>query len=250
MIVGFVSSLLVFGRAVPLLRRLPATGFRRITSLTLATVGVSVLLGGCANREPRSAGHTPVASAPVRLWPNSPPAPWLKPDEYGRGDLSRSPRLPRVPSGDIRKLDVLSVVEAQIAEDNRVKHPSYDEDGAKRISRCAAEPGQCPVRAPEYRDLTGDGKDELIVGIDNDYDHSLTVWVYRLENGVVTRVLNTAGRVLSLEVANGRLIMREPSSSQYEMRTVFAWNSHRRTIEVQAVEYDPKPSAAAREPGQ
>ncbi|MEU7638278.1 hypothetical protein AB0C11_19610 [Streptomyces sp. NPDC039016] len=153
-----------------------------------------------------------------------------------------------MPSGDIRKLDVLSVVEAQIAEDNRVKQPSYDEDGAKKISRCAAEPGRCPVRAPEYQDLTGDGKDELIIGIENAYDHSLTVWVYQLQGGVPTRILDTAGRVLSLEVANGHLIMREPSSPGYEMRTVFAWNSHRKTMEIQAVEYDQKSSAAAREP--
>ncbi|WP_189545270.1 hypothetical protein [Streptomyces gelaticus] len=217
----------------------------------LAVTGASALLGGCVEAgEPQSAGHASVAPAPVRLWPEKPPAPRPAPDWYGPEEPTPLPGLPEVPSGDIRQLDADSVVAAQIAADARRQRPAFDENMQKRISRCSAEPDQCPVRTPEYKDLTGDGKDELIIGIE-ERQHALVLWVYRIRNGAVTQILNTVGRVLSVEVADGDLVMRESSDSAgYEARTVFSWDSAHQIMMSKEMEYDRKTLAPSPEPGQ
>ncbi|UYB38518.1 hypothetical protein SLV14_000886 [Streptomyces sp. Je 1-4] len=45
------------------------------------------------------------------------------------------------------------------------------------------------MRKPQYQDLTGDGKAELIVGIEAP-DASLALWVFKLHPGVVTRIMD------------------------------------------------------------
>lgn len=86
-----------------------------MTSFVLAATGIMALLGGCTGiGEPLSAGHASAASAPVRLWPDRKPAPL---EEPGRGENlpATVPGVPKVPSGDIRKASLLTVVKAQVA---------------------------------------------------------------------------------------------------------------------------------------
>ncbi|MEU5011690.1 hypothetical protein AB0G35_15595 [Streptomyces sp. NPDC021749] len=186
-----------------------------------------------------------MASAPARLWPDRAPAPQPPPDKTGLDGPSPLPGLPRVPSGNIRRLDALDVVKAQIAEDARHNAPAFDRATEREINRCGGEPQRCPVRAPEYQDLTHDGRDELIVGIEGN-EHTLAVWAYTLRGGVVNRILDTAGTPLSVEVSDGDVIMREPTGSPgYEMRTVHAWDERRQTMEIRTMEFDQKVSSRA-----
>ncbi|MFG3114319.1 hypothetical protein ACGF4C_07985 [Streptomyces sp. NPDC048197] len=213
-----------------------------MTTMTLVAAGCTGATG-----EPRSAGAAPVASAPARLWPDRAPAPQPPPDKTGQDGPSPLPGLPRVPSGNIRRLDPLDVVRAQIADDARHDAPAFDKATERRIQQCGDKPQHCPVRAPEYQDLTHDGKDELIVGIEG-AEHTLAVWAYMLRGGVVNRILDTAGTPLSVEVSDGDVIMREPTGSPgYEMRTVHAWDERRQTMEIRTMEFDQKVSSLAPE---
>ncbi|MFE0189683.1 hypothetical protein [Streptomyces sp. NPDC058989] len=223
-----------------LLRSLPFPRRVRPAWFALSAAGAATLLvAGCTGTgQPKSAGQTPIASAPARLWPDRPPAPPPPPDKSGQDGPSPLPGLPRVPSGNIRTLGAIDVVKAQIAEDARQQTPAFDKATERRIARCAAEPKRCPVRAPEYQDLTHDGKDELIVGIEGS-EHTVAIWAYMIRGGVVNRILDTAGTPLSVEVSDGDLIMREPtSSSGYEMRTVHTWDDKQQTMEIRAMEFD------------
>ncbi|MEV0371873.1 hypothetical protein AB0I10_18915 [Streptomyces sp. NPDC050636] len=213
------------------------------------TVSTAALLGGCAGTGvPKSAGHTRVASAPAQLWPDRPPAPPPSPDSGGEAGPMPLPALPRVPSGDIRKLSALSVVQAQIAADARRDAPAFDERTENKIAQCAAEPESCPVRAAEYHDLTGDGKNELIVGVEGE-EHLLAVWAYMLRDGVVNRILDTGGTPTAVEVANSELIMREPTDLPgYEIRTVHSWDAKHQIMEVRATEFDWRTASSASPP--
>ncbi|WP_245689327.1 hypothetical protein [Streptomyces chattanoogensis] len=224
---------------MPLLRSLPVPGPARATALAVATVSTAALLGGCTGTgAPKSAGHTPVASAPAQLWPKRPPAPPPTPDTESYTGPTPVPGLPEVSSGDIRKVSALSVVNAQDAADARASAPAFEDATLKKIARCTDAPKSCPVRAPEYHDLTGDGKDELIIGIESG-NHILTVWAYMLKNGVVNRILDTAGTATAVEVAEGDLIMREPADKPgYETRTVHAWDAKNQIMVIRETEYD------------
>ncbi|MFF4952801.1 hypothetical protein ACWC2K_24410 [Streptomyces chattanoogensis] len=235
---------------MPLLRPLPASCRARATALAVATVGTAALLGGCTGTgAPKSAGHARVASAPAQLWPGRPPAPPPTPDTETYTGPTPVPGLPEVPSGDIRKVSALSVVLAQNAADARASVPAFEDVTLNKIARCTDAPKSCPVRAPEYHDLTGDGKDELIIGIEGG-EHILSVWAYMLKDGVVNRILDTAGTATAVEVSQGDLIMREPADKPgYETRTVHAWDAKNQIMVIRETEYDRRaPSSASPEP--
>ncbi|MER0481935.1 hypothetical protein ABR737_26990 [Streptomyces sp. Edi2] len=105
-------------------------------------------------------------------------------------------------------------------------------DFKKKIYGCDTDRKQCPVRAPQYQDLTGDGKDELIVGIEDrtgDGPDSLALWVFTIKDGVMTQILDSGGVPESVEVAGHDLILREPAGD--DRRLVFSWNEQRQAID-------------------
>ncbi|PBC86977.1 MULTISPECIES: hypothetical protein [unclassified Streptomyces] len=215
-----------------------------MASSALAATGMAVLLSGCTQSgEPLSAGRTSAASAPVRLWPERKPAPQ---PERGTGENlpAAVPGVPPVPSGDIRKANLFTVVKAQTAAGSALGGgPQFDSATTRKINACAAEPERCPVRKPQYRDLTGDGKDELIVGIESP-DRSLALWVFTLDHGQVTRIMDAGATPLSVEIANGDLILREPTGTPgYDTRTVYAWDARTRTMALRSMEFDQAHSA-------
>ncbi|MFF8785134.1 hypothetical protein [Streptomyces sp. NPDC015125] len=215
-----------------------------MTSSALAATGLVVLLSSCTQSgEPLSAGHTSAASAPVRLWPERKPAPQ---PERGRGENlpAAVPGVPPVPSGDIRKANLFTVVTAQTAAGSALGGgPQFDSATTKKINDCATKPAPCPVRKPQYRDLTGDGKAELIVGIEAP-DRSLALWVFTLDHGRVTRIMDAGTTPLSVEIANGDLILREPTGTPgYDTRTVYAWDPRTQTMALRSMEFDQAHSA-------
>ncbi|MFF5449978.1 hypothetical protein ACFY40_01870 [Streptomyces sp. NPDC012950] len=172
-----------------------------------------------------SAGPTSPAVGPVRLWPGLPPA-TNPPIDYGESDIQRVPGI-RVTGDGVRSVDAVEVVRAEVRAhpDARSGADGLYEETARAVEACVREPGACPVMRPYYRDLTGDGRDELIVGIRMP-EQQVAVRVYRAERGGLTRIMSTVDQVISVELAGRDLIMRVGSAGipGYEYRTAWSWD--------------------------
>ncbi|MES9554621.1 hypothetical protein ABZ776_17200 [Streptomyces sp. NPDC007076] len=207
---------------------------RRVRCRAAAALGAvvgAVLLTGCGNGGGlRSAGPTPVAVGPARLWPELPPAS-AAPYDYGEGETARIPGI-KVPDGDVHRLDPVAVVRAGLrARPNRSSGTAdLPADTVRKINACRTAPAACPVLRPYFRDLTGDGRDDLVLGI-RLADHQLSVRVYMPEAGGLTRILSTSDAVISVELAGRDLIMRVPSAiTGYEYRTAWSWDARQRAM--------------------
>ncbi|MFG3242184.1 hypothetical protein [Streptomyces sp. NPDC048157] len=207
---------------------------RRVRCRAAAALGAvvgAVLLTGCGNGGGlRSAGPTPVAIGPARLWPELPPAS-AAPYDYGEGETARIPGI-KVPDGDVHRLDPVAVVRAGLrARPNRSSGTAdLPADTVRKINACRTAPAACPVLRPYFRDLTGDGRDDLVLGI-RLADHQLSVRVYMPEAGGLTRILSTSDAVISVELAGRDLIMRVPSAiTGYEYRTAWSWDARQRAM--------------------
>ncbi|MFE9929138.1 hypothetical protein [Streptomyces sp. NPDC005533] len=220
----------------PRLRALPAA----------ALLPLLPLLAGCGEAGGLvAAGATPAASGPVHLWPDRtgatvPPAdPGGAPPEYVKG-------IPPVHDQDVHGVDPVALVQAELRA-----HPNADAgaDGmppgtADAIRACAgegdageggdggdAEPEACPVLTPYYRDLTGNGKDELIVGIELP-DQMMSVRVYTADpDGRLDRIMATTQSVISVELAGRDVVLRGPSGNRgYELITAWSWDEKQLTM--------------------
>ncbi|MEE1741470.1 hypothetical protein [Streptomyces sp. BE147] len=189
------------------------------------------LLTGCGSAGGLvSAGRTPSAVEPSRLWPDLPAAS-AAPYDYGEGETARIPGI-RVPGGDVRALDPVAVVRAGLkARPDR--DSGTDELPAKTVAQladCSGKPAACPVLAPYFRDLTGDGRDELVLGITLP-DRQLAVRVYMPDGGGLTRIMSTSDAVISVQIAGRDLIMRAPSAIiGYEYRTAWTWDEQQHAM--------------------
>ncbi|MFD8542474.1 hypothetical protein [Streptomyces sp. NPDC059649] len=234
---------------MPLVRGLRAPrAVVRAVALASVAAGTAALLGGCAQAgAPKSAGHAAPVTGPAELWPGSKPAPAASPATGGEEAPQPLTALPRVPSGDIRKVSAGSVLLAQIDADKRRDQPVFEKGEERKIRACAGKPGSrsCPVRAPEYHDLTGDGKDELIVGVQSG-SNLLIIYAYTLKNGVVTSILGSTSSPQSVEVADHKLVIHEPGDAPgYESRTVYVWDARHQVMTIQDVGYGRRAPASA-----
>ncbi|CAM5642534.1 lipoprotein [Streptomyces avidinii] len=100
-----------------------------------------------------------------------------------------------------------------------------------RDARADEDPEACPVQKPYYRDLTGNGKDELIVGIEFP-DKMMSVRVYTADpDGRLNRIMATTETIISVELAGGDVILRVPSGNHgYELITAWSWDEKQRTM--------------------
>ncbi|MCF3184254.1 hypothetical protein IPZ70_30545 [Streptomyces polychromogenes] len=234
----------------------PARVRRRAGVALLGPAAVLPLLAGCGNTGGlASAGPTPTAIGPVHLWPERkgavvPPAdPGGAPPEYVQG-------LPPVTGQDVHSVDPVALVQAELRA-----HPNTDvgPDGmppetAAAIRACGREgqaPGACPVLAPYYRDLTGNGKDEVVVGVEFP-DRMMSVRVYTAdEDGRLNRIMATTQTVISVELAGQDVILRVPSGNPgYELITAWSWDAKQRTMlpareEIVRVPAVPVPAVSA-----
>lgn len=194
------------------------------------------LLAGCGDTGGLvGAGATATASGPVHLWPDRvgatvPPAdPAGAPPEYVKG-------IPPVHDQDVHAVDPVALVQAElwVHPRTRVGADGIPAETAAAINACkqeGAEPASCPVLAPYYRDLTGDGKDELIVGIEYP-DKMMSVRVYTADgDGRLNRIMATTQTVVSVELAGRDVVLRVPSGNRgYELITAWSWEEKQRTM--------------------
>ncbi|MER5888555.1 hypothetical protein ABT160_32425 [Streptomyces sp. NPDC001941] len=224
----------------------------RTTPLVAAgTLLLAGLLGGCGDAgDLRSAGPTPTAVGPVRLWPDLPPV-TTPPNDYGESDTERVPGV-EVPGDDVHKVDAVKVVQAEASA-----HPdSYSgadglyEETVRQLDACGSAPAKCPVLKPYYRDLTGDGKDDLVVGIKMPGQQT-AVRVYMPEKGGLTRIMSTSDQIVSVELAGRDLVTRAVSAGipGYEYRTAWSWDDQQRVMLPQRDEIIRVKPRASQEPG-
>ncbi|MFJ9941548.1 hypothetical protein [Streptomyces erythrochromogenes] len=219
----------VFGGSTRRRSRAPALA-------VLSALVVLPLLAGCGDTGGLvGAGATATASGPVHLWPDRlgatvPPAdPAGAPPEYVKG-------IPPVRDQDVHAVDLVSLVQAELRAHPKtgVGADGMPAETAAAIKACkdgAAEPESCPVLAPYYRDLTGNGKDELIVGIEFP-DRMMSVRVYTADrDGRLNRIMATTQTVVSVELAGRDLVLRVPSGNRgYELVTAWSWEEKQGTM--------------------
>ncbi|MFF8844598.1 hypothetical protein ACF08N_18095 [Streptomyces sp. NPDC015127] len=204
----------------------------RLMSAALLAVAAATVVTGCDDEGGlESAGATPTAIGPVRLWPELPPV-TAPPFDFGETDTARVPGI-RVPGDDVRALNPVTVVAAEAAAqpDTFSGPDGPSRETVDRIGRCAREPGTCPVLTPHYRDLTGDGREELIIGIRMP-EQQTAVRCYMPAKGGLTRIMATSDQLVSVELAGRDVIMRSVSAGipGYEYRTAWSWDGRQRAM--------------------
>ncbi|WP_371258575.1 hypothetical protein [Streptomyces sp. CC53] len=235
-------------------RRRPSAYAARLLPLAAVPFLLLPLAAGCGDAGGlKSAGATPTAVGPVRLWPDLPPV-TAPPHDYGENDTETVPGI-EVPGGDVHRVDPVKVLRAEF-DANPDTYTGADgmyEETVERIRACSAAPGDCPVLKPYYRDLTGDGKDELIVGVRLP-EQLVAVRCYMPgPDGELTRVMSTVDQIVSVELAGRDLILRSVSAGipGYEYRTVWSWDGQQGTMlpaRDEIVRVKPSPPAQAPRP--
>ncbi|MFH8748859.1 hypothetical protein ACH4GK_11875 [Streptomyces rimosus] len=201
-------------------------------SLTLALVCASALLSGCAvTGDPKSAGRTPAASAPEQVWAaRKSPEPLGPPNSAGKPTPLRT--LPRVPSGDIHQVAPLTIARAAAGP------MDSSDDTAKKIKECRSI-GQrpCAVQTPRYRDLNGDGKDDLLLAIETG-NAWVSLWAFTVKDGVITQILGVSDSARSVELSGRDVIAWDPvEAGGYDMRRVFSWDERLQAMNERVTEY-------------
>jgi hypothetical protein len=179
------------------------------------------------------AGATPTATSPAKLWPNLSPAASPAYD-FDEADTEIVKGV-TVPGDDIRKVDPIAVVRAEIAA-----NPG-DYDGSKapyrgtaeRIGDCekGGDRSACPVLKPYYRDLTGDGRDDLTLGFRLLPTKMTAVRVYTVEKHRLVQVMANDDAVSGVELAGHSVIIRSPSElAGYEYRVQWTWDADQKAM--------------------
>ncbi|MFI7503613.1 hypothetical protein ACIBVL_35100 [Streptomyces sp. NPDC049687] len=212
-------------------RRLPRLG-RTARALALATLSASVIAGCGDAGELQSAGATPTAVSPDRLWPHLTPA--SSPAfEIGEVDTKVIKGV-AVPHGDIRDVDPVAVVRAEIAAaPGDYGAGAYDET-ARLMADCGRSGTQgrkCPVLKAYYRDLTGDGRDEMTLGFRQLPGKLTAVRVYTVRDRRLVQVMAYEDAVSGVELAGRSVIIRSPSEvAGYEYRLQWTWDQQQHAM--------------------
>ncbi|MGW2934302.1 hypothetical protein ACWDA7_21160 [Streptomyces sp. NPDC001156] len=205
---------------------------RRVRTALCLAAG-ALLLAGCGDSGAlRGAGPTATAVGPERLWPRLPPAsaPAL---DYGVAQ-TQTVKGVTVPGDDVHRVDPLAVVRAEVAahpEAYAGPHAVYATT-RERLQECGTKDGQgrCPLLRAYYRDLTGDGRDDMVLGI-RFPGEQLAVRVDTVENHRLVQVMGTSDSVISVELAGRDVIIRSPSTLPgYAFRTVWSWDPAQRAM--------------------
>ncbi|GAA1385469.1 lipoprotein [Kitasatospora putterlickiae] len=223
----------------------------RPIALLLAAVPLALAVGCAASGELRDHGAaTPVTPSPasIPLWPGQATAP---PPDFA-ADRAPEPTPQPVPDLTVAGQDVTSVDVRTLL----TKDPGVSQEERRALEPCAG----CEIRDPEYRDLTGDGRPELLVVVglsDVDVLHVYTPSGDRLLPVLRVQQLKRFGA----ETIGTDLWLYEPTTSQSRTSRLYRWDGVRLVLADQKVqgirptpEPEPTPSAerpigATRSPG-
>jgi hypothetical protein len=210
---------------------------RRSAHTALTTAVVALLLATAAacgdTGALRGAGATPTATSPAKLWPNVSPAssPAYNFDEAD----TETVKGVTVPGDDIHKVDPIAVVRAEIAANpgNYSGGKAPYRGTAERIADCGkgGDRSRCPVLKPYYRDLTGDGHDDLTLGFRLLPTKMTAVRVYTVEKHRLVQVMANDDAVSGVELAGHSVIIRSPSElAGYEYRVQWTWDAQQKAM--------------------
>ncbi|MER8105527.1 hypothetical protein [Kitasatospora sp. NPDC094016] len=145
--------------ASPPRRRPVAVPVAAFAALAVLVTLAALALGRATPGGLQDHGSTQPVAPPLvaqPLWPGLAASPPPRPPATGAGAATQAAPQPvpdvTVPGHDIRTVDVRTV----LAKDSTV-----GPEERRALDSCPA----CDVRSPEFRDLTGDGRDELVVAV-------------------------------------------------------------------------------------
>lgn len=208
----------------------------RVTRAALTVLALAALTSGCGDAgELRGAGPTAVAVSPARLWPELPPASspaW----DYGEAETETVKGV-TAPGDDIHQVDPVAVVRAEIA----AHADTYTADGspysgtADRMAACGRTGAEaatgCPVLKAYYRDLTGDGRDDMALGFRLLPGNGTAVRVYTFQRHRLVQIMANDDAVTAVELAGRAVIIRSPSQIPgYEYRTQWTWDADQKAM--------------------
>ncbi|MFF5371537.1 hypothetical protein [Streptomyces sp. NPDC013187] len=208
----------------------PGQAARRLAVVALL-LAAAVGCGDAGGLE--GAGSTPTAEGPARLWPELTPA---SSPAFEIGEVNTEVvKGVKVPGDDIRRVNPVGIVRAEIA----ANPGDYDggkapyRDTKRAMADCAKGPGhgKCPVLRPYYRDLTGDGRDDLTLGFPLLPGKTTAVRVYTVERHRLVQVMAWEDALSGVELAGRSLVIRSPSEvAGYEYRLQWTWDRDQRAM--------------------
>ncbi|MFI5872670.1 hypothetical protein ACIBAH_09545 [Streptomyces sp. NPDC051445] len=209
---------------------------------------------GCGDAgELQGAGATPTAISPDKLWPDLAPASSPAFD-IGEVDTEVVKGI-EVPGGDIREVDPVAVVRAEIAANPGDYGQGTYRETARRMADCGkrgAAGSRCPVLRAYYRDLTGDGHPDLTLGFRQLPGKLTAVRVYTVRKDRLVQVMAYEDAVSGVELAGRSVIIRAPSEvAGYEYRLQWTWDqqqgamllTHDEMLRTGDRKHSPRPSA-------
>ncbi|TYC76656.1 hypothetical protein [Streptomyces sp. CB01881] len=211
--------------AAALTARLRA-GVPSLAGAAVAIAGLAALLAGCATPgELRDNGVTARVTPPTvpqPLWSDLAAAP--PPTSSGRATEPPPQPVPDVtaPGQDITALDLRTLL---------AKDPGVTADERRALDGC---PG-CELRSPEFRDLTGDGRPELVTAVGT--ATGVVLHVYTLTGDHVLPVLRVQVlKGFSAKTVGSDLWLDEPTSVSAQTRSHYGWDGVRLSLLEQKLE--------------
>ncbi|MFE2181001.1 hypothetical protein [Streptomyces sp. NPDC059455] len=201
-------------------RRRPHPRLPRGLLPAVVTACAAVTAAGCATQAGvRDDGSAPSLSAPasaVPLWPQYTPS--ALPTPRQKSDFARY--LPvdkvKVPSGGLAALSAKNLL---------LHDPNVPAVVQKEVSLCP-DGSHCPLRDTVHRDLTGDGRDELVVAADLPAFERTLLQVYTASGRTVRPVLIHWGPPGLTGETFGRDLLISAIGGDGRVTTRFRWNGN------------------------
>ncbi|GCB45953.1 hypothetical protein SNL152K_3249 [Streptomyces sp. NL15-2K] len=180
----------------------------------------------------RGAGPTPTAMSPDKLWPGLPP---VSSPAFVVGEVNTEViKGIAVPGDNIRKVDPVAIVRKEITSNpGDYGSGSPYHETSRRMTDCdeGAGKGRCPVLQPYYRDLTGDGRDDLTLGFRQLPGKLTAVRVYTVDKHRLMQVMAWEDAMSGVELAGRSVIIRSPSEvAGYEYRLQWTWDPQQKAM--------------------
>ncbi|MFC8447539.1 hypothetical protein [Kitasatospora sp. NPDC057223] len=193
----------------------------------LAVLAVAVTTGCTSAGGLHDAGRTRAVTSPP-----SPPSPrllWQAADVPQAPSGTPTPQSAPVPvpgvvadGDDIRAVDVPALLGAD---------PALQSDERAALAGCTG----CQVRPAQYRDLTGDGRDELLTAVLTP-ERRAFLHVYTLHERQLLPVLALQALPgFSADTVGADLLVHEPTSEATETNSTYHWNGLRMAFESRQI---------------